>query len=902
MVRFGVRGGIGAVAALAVAFLITLGTPSAPASASFASQCATPTRTLDPSASSVSLAPGETVLLASGTFTGGVNALPSGATLCVAAGATLQPAYLNNGAGTVIVAAGATATFPSLSVGTGFALQAEGSVTFAGLNVNGASRFAIASGGTMAVSGSFSPSAGVFDNRGTLTVGGSLNLNGGASIENAGRLTVGGDALLNGRLDNTGRVDVAGILGVNGGATFANACQVRATGAITNDAAASANAGIVVAGGTFRNNGTWRQSVEGLLAATGLTDDGTVSGFGAYQFTGPTSVQGRFTGDSAGNPIQVQTQAPAGSIFDVQTGTIANVIRVVASRSTSPDAPLSGCSNNVLPFADLSVTKSGPGTVLPNGDIAYTITVTNDGPDEATGVVVHEVLPPEATGVVDADGGTVANGSITWTVGSLAVGASASFGITISESAPVGTVLRDAASATSDTADPNPSDNDGTSEDSQVDTVVVAAPPPANSPPVADPLVQPGFTDELLFGRVTATDPDAGQELIFSITTPPAHGIAVMVAGGGFAYRSDPDFTGDDAFTFTVCDDGTPVLCDSAVVSLPISPTASDDTAVTGVDTPVTIPVTANDSLGAALQTTLPVSAANGITAVDAGSGSITYTPSAGFTGLDTFRYRTCSPTNPALCATATVTVVVRALNRPPVVDALHLVTSVGAAVTDTIHASDPDIGQTLTFARGIPPRSGTASVADDRTTYTPRANFAGADAYAVIACDDGDPVLCSTGDVTVDVYPVANPDSASTAQDTPVSIPVSGNDLGAVTAPVVASTPAHGTVRVDGATIVYVPDPGFAGTDTFDYTICAVAAPTLCATTTVTVDVAAAVAPPIVPDDGGGSSTADVAGDLSDTGSSSPVSAAAGAALGAMVLGAALLGSAALRRRPRRR
>ncbi|ANF32765.1 hypothetical protein A0130_14825 [Leifsonia xyli] len=816
----------------------------------------------------------------------------------MASGANLQPAYLNNGAGAVVVAEGGTATFPFISVGTGFSLGAEGAVTFAGLNVNGAGRFDVPTGGSLTVSNTFSPSAGVFNVDGSMTVAGSLNLNTGASIENAGRLTVNGDAILNGRFDNTGQVQIAGILALNGSAVFANACRVEATGALTNDAAGSTNAGIVVAGGTFRNNGTWRQSVEGLLASTGLTDDGTVSGFGGYQFAGPTSVQGRFTGDSAGNPIQVQTQAPAGSIFDVQTGTITNVIRVLASRSTAPDAPLSGCSSNVLPFADLAVSKVGPATVLPNGDVGYTITVTNHGPDDATGVVVRDVLPPEATGVVDAAGGTVAGGAITWTVGTLAVGASVSFDITISQASPVGTVLRDAADAVTDTADPNPSNNDGTSADSQADTEVVNTTPAANNPPVADPLVRPGFTDELLFGRVTATDPDAGQELTFTITTPPAHGRAVMVAGGGFAYRSDADFTGDDAFTYTVCDDGDPVLCDSAVVSLPISPTAVDDSAVTGEGTPVSIPVTANDSLGSTLQAALASAPSNGTAVVDAATGSITYTPAAGFLGQDTFRYVTCSPTNATLCATATVTVDVRPLNHPPVVAALHLVTTVGVPVTGPIGASDPDPGQTLTFARGIPPRTGTASVAGARTTYSPRQSFAGTDAYSIIACDDGDPVLCDTGDVTVDVYPVANPDTASTTEGTPVSVPVTGNDLGAVAAPTVTAGPTHGTVRVDGTSVVYTPDAGFVGTDTFEYTVCAAAAPTLCATTTVTVDVAAsAVVPPVTPGGGGGTDATDVtgeAGDLPDTGTSTPVGGTAGAALLAVALGSGLL----LRRR----
>lgn len=883
---------ISALAALAVGAVIALGAAAAPASATFATQCGAPTRTLNPSASSVSVAPGETVLLASGTFAGGVDALPSGATLCVAAGATLRPSYMNNAAGSLVVAAGASATFPSVAVATGFGLDVEGTVEFAGLNVNGASTFTVATGGSLTISGSFSPAAGSYDNAGTMVIGGTLDLNSAADIDNTSVMRVAGDVHLNGRLENTGVVEVGGSLTVNGGATFANACRVRATGALSNQSAASTNAGIVTSGGVFTNNGTWRQSVEGLLLSTGLTDDGEVSGFGAYRFAGPTSVQGRFTGDSAEHPIAVQTQAPAGSIFDVQTGVVANVVRVGGVRAVGPDSPLTGCVLNVLPFADISVSKSGPATVAVNGDVTYSLVVANDGPDDAEGVVLTDTLPAGTSGVVDAGGGTVAGGTISWTIGTLAPGASATRTFTVSQSAPVGTVLHNVASAVADIDDPDPSNNDGTSADSQADTTVVGVVPPANSPPVAQPLVRPGFTGKVLFGRVIATDPDADQKLTYTITTPPPHGTAVMIAGGYFGYRSADDFTGDDSFVYTVCDDGTPALCDSATVSLPISPIASDDIAETFAGTPVVIPVSANDTEGAVLDTTLIAAPANGAVTVDPATGSVTYTPADGFTGQDTFQYRTCSPTNPSLCSTATVTVTVRPLNNPPVVEPLHLRTTVGTPVTRAIRATDPDIGQNLTFTRGIPPRTGTATVSGTETTYFPRAVFAGSDAYTVIVCDDGVPILCATGAVDVDVYPVANADTATTSAGTPVSIPVGDNDLGTVDPPTVASTPSHGTVSVSGSAIVYTPDPGFSGTDSFTYTICASIAPTLCDGATVTVTV---VPDAIVPPDGsGGGSGSETAGgpggDLADTGSAVLIVPMLWLALAAMAAGAVAL------------
>ncbi|HYH72722.1 MAG TPA: Ig-like domain-containing protein, partial [Nocardioides sp.] len=71
---------------------------------------------------------------------------------------------------------------------------------------------------------------------------------------------------------------------------------------------------------------------------------------------------------------------------------------------------------------------------------------------------------------------------------------------------------------------------------------------------------------------------------------------------------------------------------------------------------------------------------------------------------------------------------------------------------------------------------------------------------------------------------PVADDDSASTLQDTPVDVPVllgdtdpDGDDLTVAS----ATDPAHGTaeVRADG-TVRYTPDAGFSGSDSFDYTV----------------------------------------------------------------------------------
>src|SRR5260370_632429 len=43
--------------------------------------------------------------------------------------------------------------------------------------------------------------------------------------------------------------------------------------------------------------------------------------------------------------------------------------------------------------ADLSITKTAPATVVAGNQLTYTITVTNNGPSNATNVIVTDTLP-----------------------------------------------------------------------------------------------------------------------------------------------------------------------------------------------------------------------------------------------------------------------------------------------------------------------------------------------------------------------------------------------------------------------------------------------------------------------------------------------------------------------------
>ena len=87
-----------------------------------------------------------------------------------------------------------------------------------------------------------------------------------------------------------------------------------------------------------------------------------------------------------------------------------------------------------VPVIDLEVTKAVTPTAVIVGETAvFTISVTNQGPDDATGVELTDVMPPEFPILTALGTGSFAGG--TWTVGELPAGATATLRLTVTAEA-----------------------------------------------------------------------------------------------------------------------------------------------------------------------------------------------------------------------------------------------------------------------------------------------------------------------------------------------------------------------------------------------------------------------------------------------------------------------------------
>ncbi|MEK6371950.1 MAG: Ig-like domain-containing protein [Acidobacteriota bacterium] len=210
------------------------------------------------------------------------------------------------------------------------------------------------------------------------------------------------------------------------------------------------------------------------------------------------------------------------------------------------------------------------------------------------------------------------------------------------------------------------------------------------------------------------------------------------------------------------------------------------------------------------------------------------------------------------------------AFNLPPAANPQTVFTSGTAPLVITLTGSDPE-GGALTFSIVSGPSAGTlsspvqASPTSANVTYTPSAAGV-ADSFTFRVRD----VAGATGDAVVTINPtpdeppptpttvVATDSSAETAKDVPATLLLRGTAPAGVslTFSIVPSTgPFHGSLGavVQGtaspqrtATVVYTPDAGFTGSDSFQFQACGViASVTVCDTASFSITVQAVVSEP---------------------------------------------------------
>ncbi len=164
---------------------------------------------------------------------------------------------------------------------------------------------------------------------------------------------------------------------------------------------------------------------------------------------------------------------PVDATFDSTGLGVGTYTGTVCATSNDPVTPLVTIpvSMTVLPQADLSITKAdSPDPVHVGDELTYTLTVTNNGPQDATGVTVVDTLPAGVTYVSASDICTEAAGVVTCTVGALPVDGVVEFTIVVTADAE-GTVTNTA------NVDGNEFDPVGANNTATTETTIIPALP-----------------------------------------------------------------------------------------------------------------------------------------------------------------------------------------------------------------------------------------------------------------------------------------------------------------------------------------------------------------------------------------------------------------------------------------
>jgi len=199
------------------------------------------------------------------------------------------------------------------------------------------------------------------------------------------------------------------------------------------------------------------------------------------------------------------------------------------------------------------------------------------------------------------------------------------------------------------------------------------------------------------------------------------------------------------------------------------------------------------------------------------------------------------------LTASRARTITVKAGNTAPVAqdDSVEVLQGKQTVLTAGANDTDPD-GDVLQWNVETQPSHGTVTMdyATGDATYTAQSNYVGSDSFTYSVDDGYGGTAIATVHITVDPQIIANDDTATTNENTAVTIPVLANDTSVTGDPLAVEYAYDGwtgnTVTIDSQkqNVVFTPNTGWSGTATLHYTVQDVNHPEFTANSTVQVTV----------------------------------------------------------------
>jgi hypothetical protein len=421
--------------------------------------------------------------------------------------------------------------------------------------------------------------------------------------------------------------------------------------------------------------------------------------------------------------------------------------------------------------------------------------------------------------------------------------------------------------------------SDGT-EDSYPAPVSILVDPLNGTPVATDDtktMSEDGSPLSVDFGALASDVETSDANLTYNITTPdPAKG---SLAGTGSTRTFTPaaDFNGTVDIGYTVADHSDPDDCSAANPPCAAAKTSAQKSVSVTVDAVNDAPSfqkgsdqTVNEDAGTQTVDGWATAVTAGPNESDqtvdfqltndnndlfapggqpfvASNGTLTYTLAAEENGSATVKIKAKDSGGTANggqdeSAEQTFTIDVSAVNDAPVADDQSVTTDEDRAKEVTLSASDVE-GDALGYTIVSATQHGTLSGTGANLTYTPEADYNGPDSFTFKANDgtaDSEPATVSIAVSAVNDAPVANDDTKTTNQDTPLVFPASqllgndnpgpANERGQTLMVTAVDQAVNGQVSLGtNGDITFTPATDFIGQASIEYTVCDNGSPSEC-------------------------------------------------------------------------
>ncbi|XOV93646.1 MAG: Ig-like domain-containing protein [Bacteroidota bacterium] len=357
--------------------------------------------------------------------------------------------------------------------------------------------------------------------------------------------------------------------------------------------------------------------------------------------------------------------------------------------------------------------------------------------------------------------------------------------------------------------------------------------------------------DAAIIIPVLENDTDDGTDpLTITATTGPANGTIVVNTDETITYTPNPNFNGDDSFTYTISD-SEGLESEAATVSILIQPvndppTVLNDAVTVLEDNFIDIDVLANDYdvEGDPFEIYSISRPRNGTVVLN--GNLITYTPNENFNGSDLFEYTATDGSD--YSKRAIVNIEIQPVNDQPTAVDDFVETLEDTPINIYVLKNDFDVDDGDSGHGTIPkekelikvpkaklqitdfsiPANGSVDLMDGYLLYTPNPDFNGTDMFTYTITDgfeESMPAVVTVNVISVNDPPLAVEDNFSIDYGAPATFDVLANDSddGGVDnlSVMIGLSPSNGTLVVNtDNSLTYTHDGSYNFTDQFTYSV----------------------------------------------------------------------------------